>query len=210
MSNMLMGPQNLPVRLARSARTHRAGRRARRPECALRHTPGRQQGATRSTLIRAAAALGLSDFGESYLQEALAKIEALQDLALTWHFIGRCRPTRRARSPTASPGCTRVDRLRVAERLSRAAPLPCAAAERVPAGEPRRRAEQGRRDARASCRRSRAPSPPCRGSSCAASCACRRRRRIRSASGHWFARAAPAAWRASTRRVRRSTRSRWA
>lgn len=38
--------------------------------------------------IRAAHACGLDQFGESYLQEALAKIEALADLPLTWHFIG--------------------------------------------------------------------------------------------------------------------------
>src|SRR5690242_11681987 len=40
-------------------------------------------------LIRAAAAEGLTDIGESYLAEALGKMEALGDLALTWHFIGR-------------------------------------------------------------------------------------------------------------------------
>ena len=38
--------------------------------------------------IREAAAAGLIDFGENYLQEALDKIAELGDLALEWHFIG--------------------------------------------------------------------------------------------------------------------------
>ena len=32
--------------------------------------------------------LGQRHFGENYLQEALLKIRALSDLAITWHFIG--------------------------------------------------------------------------------------------------------------------------
>lgn len=39
--------------------------------------------------IRAAHRLGQQAFGESYLQEALWKIEQLSDLTLEWHFIGR-------------------------------------------------------------------------------------------------------------------------
>jgi len=39
--------------------------------------------------LREAHALGLRHFGENYLQEALAKITALADLDLCWHFIGR-------------------------------------------------------------------------------------------------------------------------
>jgi len=39
--------------------------------------------------IRAAFAAGQAAFGESYLQEALAKMEALGDFAAEWHFIGR-------------------------------------------------------------------------------------------------------------------------
>jgi uncharacterized pyridoxal phosphate-containing UPF0001 family protein len=33
--------------------------------------------------------LGQRDFGESYAQEALDKMTALQDLDLCWHFIGQ-------------------------------------------------------------------------------------------------------------------------
>lgn len=45
-----------------------------------------------SEMIRELAAAGQRDFGENYLQEALEKITALQDLkaedAITWHYIG--------------------------------------------------------------------------------------------------------------------------
>ena len=39
--------------------------------------------------IRAMADAGQRDFGESYVQEALAKMESLRDLDLCWHFIGQ-------------------------------------------------------------------------------------------------------------------------
>lgn len=38
--------------------------------------------------IRALAEWGQVDFGENYVQEALAKQEDLPDLAVNWHFIG--------------------------------------------------------------------------------------------------------------------------
>lgn len=38
--------------------------------------------------VQVAAEQGVTEFGESYLQEALAKIEALKGLSLIWHFIG--------------------------------------------------------------------------------------------------------------------------
>ena len=38
--------------------------------------------------LRRVAALGLRDFGENYVVEAVAKIEALAELRLCWHFIG--------------------------------------------------------------------------------------------------------------------------
>jgi len=39
--------------------------------------------------IRTLAELGQQDFGESYAQEAQAKAEALWDVDIRWHFIGR-------------------------------------------------------------------------------------------------------------------------
>lgn len=39
--------------------------------------------------VRALAALGQVLFAESYIQEALPKMDALADLAVEWHFVGR-------------------------------------------------------------------------------------------------------------------------
>ena len=39
-------------------------------------------------MVREAFAAGQRDFGENYVQEAVAKIAALADLPATWHFIG--------------------------------------------------------------------------------------------------------------------------
>ena len=41
-----------------------------------------------SEVLRDMYACGQRAFGENYLQEALQKIEALQDLEIEWHFIG--------------------------------------------------------------------------------------------------------------------------
>ena len=68
--------------------------------------------------VRAAAACGVTDFGESYLQEALPKIDALRDLALTWHFIGRIQANKSAAIAAGFDWVHGVDRLKVAERLS--------------------------------------------------------------------------------------------
>lgn len=39
--------------------------------------------------VSLAAAAGQTVFGESYIQEALAKMDALAEASLAWHFIGR-------------------------------------------------------------------------------------------------------------------------
>ncbi len=69
-------------------------------------------------VLRACAALGLRDFGENYLQEALAKQAALADLDLTWHFIGRIQRNKTRPLAEAFHWVHSVDRLVVAERLS--------------------------------------------------------------------------------------------
>jgi PLP dependent protein len=68
--------------------------------------------------VRAAATCGVTDFGESYLQEALPKIAALRDLKLTWHFIGRIQANKTAAVAADFDWVHGVDRLRIAERLS--------------------------------------------------------------------------------------------
>ena len=72
--------------------------------------------------IRAAFAAGVRDFGESYVQEALAKMAGLGELAARWHFIGHVQ-TNKARDIAAKFDWVHgVDRLKVAEALSRARP----------------------------------------------------------------------------------------
>jgi pyridoxal phosphate enzyme (YggS family) len=68
--------------------------------------------------VRAAAACGVAHFGESYLQEALPKIDALRDLALTWHFIGRIQANKSAAVAASFDWVHGIDRLRIAQRLS--------------------------------------------------------------------------------------------
>jgi pyridoxal phosphate enzyme (YggS family) len=73
-------------------------------------------------LVRQAAALGQRSFGESRLQEAIAKQDALGDLAdLDWHFIGRLQANK-ARAVLRRFGTVHsVDSLALAERLQRIA-----------------------------------------------------------------------------------------
>lgn len=67
--------------------------------------------------VREAHAAGLIDFGENYLQEALAKQAELADLALTWHFIGPIQSNKTRPIAEHFQWVHSVDRLKVAERL---------------------------------------------------------------------------------------------
>jgi pyridoxal phosphate enzyme (YggS family) len=71
-------------------------------------------------LVRAAADCGLADFGESYLQEALPKLDALRDRPLTWHFVGRLQANKTASIAASFAWVHAVDRLKIAARLSAA------------------------------------------------------------------------------------------
>ena len=68
--------------------------------------------------IRAAHACGLTNFGESYLQEALQKIEELQDLDLVWHFIGPIQSNKTRTIAENFDWVHSVDRSKIARRLS--------------------------------------------------------------------------------------------
>jgi pyridoxal phosphate enzyme (YggS family) len=69
-------------------------------------------------LIRGAAREGLEHFGESYLQEALPKIETLRGLELTWHFVGQLQGNKTRSVAESFQWVHAVDRLRIAKRLS--------------------------------------------------------------------------------------------
>jgi pyridoxal phosphate enzyme (YggS family) len=68
--------------------------------------------------IRTLAQLGLRDFGENYLQDALAKQAELADLKLTWHFIGQVQSNKTRDIANAFDWVHSVDRLKIARRLS--------------------------------------------------------------------------------------------
>lgn len=72
--------------------------------------------------IRAAHACGLTDFGENYLQEALPKINALQDLPLVWHFVGPIQSNKTAAIAAHFDWVHSIDRSRVARRLNEQRP----------------------------------------------------------------------------------------
>jgi len=73
--------------------------------------------------IRAVAEAGVRDIGESYLQEALGKIEELKDLPVTWHFIGRVQANKTRVIAGHFDWVHGVERLKIAERLSEQRPF---------------------------------------------------------------------------------------
>jgi pyridoxal phosphate enzyme (YggS family) len=72
--------------------------------------------------IRAAFAAGVRDFGESYVQEAVGKIGELADIPARWHFIGHIQTNKARDIATKFDWVHGIDRLKVAEALSRARP----------------------------------------------------------------------------------------
>jgi len=68
--------------------------------------------------VREAYLAGQRAFGESYIQEALDKIELLRDLPLQWHFIGPVQSNKTRAIATHFAWVHSVDRLKIAERLS--------------------------------------------------------------------------------------------
>lgn len=69
-------------------------------------------------LIREAVAAGQRAFGESYLQEALAKMAELADAPLEWHFIGPIQSNKTAQIAHHFDWVHSVDRLKIAQRLN--------------------------------------------------------------------------------------------
>lgn len=68
--------------------------------------------------VREAFAAGQTEFGENYVQEALAKMAALADLPLVWHFIGPIQSNKTRAIAENFAWVHSVDRLKIAERLS--------------------------------------------------------------------------------------------
>ncbi len=69
--------------------------------------------------LREAWVAGQTIFGENYLQEALAKMPALADLPIEWHFIGPIQSNKTRRIAENFAWVHSVDRAKVADRLSK-------------------------------------------------------------------------------------------
>jgi len=111
-----MNPQNLPAVLleVRTRMAQAAAAAGRSAQSVTLLAVGKAQPLG---LLAAAADCGVSDFGESYLQEALPKIAALQERALSWHFIGRIQANKTRSIAESFAWVHALDRLKVAERL---------------------------------------------------------------------------------------------
>ena len=70
--------------------------------------------------VREAQAAGQRAFGENYVQEALAKIDALADLrgVVEWHLIGPLQSNKTREVAAHFDWVHSIDRLKIAERLS--------------------------------------------------------------------------------------------
>jgi PLP dependent protein len=126
---MLIDPQNSPEaqRLAENLARVRARIRA----AALNSGRSVDQitlvGASKgqpAAQLAAALGLGLTDFGESYVQDALPKISALRTPPWpVWHFIGALQANKSRLVAENFAWVHGIDRLRIAERLSEQRPF---------------------------------------------------------------------------------------
>ena len=117
-----MSPQNLALRIAevreRMAQAARAAGRSAHSVTLLAVSKAQPP-----AVLAMAAELGLSAFGESYLNEALEKIAALQDRALIWHFVGRLQANKTRPIAENFAWVHALDRLKIAERLASQRPF---------------------------------------------------------------------------------------
>lgn len=72
--------------------------------------------------VLAAYHAGQRSFGENYLQDALPKIQALQEPDIEWHFIGRMQSNKATEISTHFSWVHGLDRLKHAERLNKQRP----------------------------------------------------------------------------------------
>lgn len=72
--------------------------------------------------IQAAYDAGITEFGESYLQEALNKMNQLKTLPITWHFIGPIQSNKTKDIAVHFDWVQSVDRMKLLNRLSQQRP----------------------------------------------------------------------------------------
>ncbi|MDW8468163.1 MAG: YggS family pyridoxal phosphate-dependent enzyme [Burkholderiales bacterium] len=105
--------ENLQAVRARIAQAALAAGRA--PEAVALLAVSKQQPAER---IREAHAAGQRAFGENYVQEALAKMDALGDLDLEWHLVGPLQSNKTRLAAERFDWVQTVASERIAERLA--------------------------------------------------------------------------------------------
>jgi len=118
---MLTGPQNLTENLLRvRQRIDIAARSVGRDpaEVTLIGVSKTQP----ASFVREAVEAGLTDLGENYVQEALDKIAALDNLRVNWHFIGALQSNKTREVAEHFQWVHTVDRLKIARRLSEQRP----------------------------------------------------------------------------------------
>jgi PLP dependent protein len=119
---MLIGPQNLTLHVnhVRSRIRSAAIAAGRDPATVTLVAVAKAQTAES---VRLAATAGVTDFGENYLQEAVAKMDQLAHLPLQWHFIGGIQSNKTRNIAERFDWVHSVDRLSVARRLSEQRPF---------------------------------------------------------------------------------------
>jgi PLP dependent protein len=119
---MLTGPQFSPANVAAVRRRISTAALAagRPPDSVTLIGVSKGQPAQR---VAAAREAGLTDFGENYVQEALAKIAAVPRNGLSWHFIGQLQTNKTRVVAEQFDWVHTVDRLKIAERLSAQRPF---------------------------------------------------------------------------------------
>ncbi len=75
-----------------------------------------------SQALRLAWQAGLKNFGENYLQEALEKIAALDDIDPCWHFIGPIQSNKTQDIARHFSWVHSIERIKIARRLSQQRP----------------------------------------------------------------------------------------
>ncbi len=119
---MLIGPQNLAVHVNHvRSRIRQAAEAAGRDPASITLVAVSKSKPAQS--IRAAAAAGVTDFGENYLQEAIGKLDELRDLPLRWHFIGGLQSNKTRTVAERFDWVHSIDRLSIARRLAEQRPF---------------------------------------------------------------------------------------
>jgi len=119
---MLIGPQNLTLHVNHVRSRIRSAANAAGRDPATVTLVAVTKAKTAET-VRLAATAGVTDFGENYLQEALAKMDQLADLPLQWHFIGCIQSNKTRAVAERFDWVHSVDRLNIARRLSEQRPF---------------------------------------------------------------------------------------